>query len=177
MACLLLCQFANARPVLTALRDKAAQRRSPLRWSPRETPLYPMLRFRPVLVLASVLVLVGCASIPELPCLPGEQRAVNELLYFGRAMPKGAVTAEEWSEFLRSVVTPRFPDGLTAWQASGQWKSADGTIAQELSYVLNLVHPENEPSEAAIRAVVSEYKSRFQQEAVLRVKGPVCASF
>jgi Protein of unknown function (DUF3574) len=109
--------------------------------------------------------------------MPGEQGAVNEFLYFGTAKPKGVVTAEEWSEFLRSVVTPRFPEGLTAWQASGQWKSADGAIAREASYVLNLVHPENEPTEAAIRAVVSEYKSRFQQEAVLRVKGHACASF
>lgn len=108
--------------------------------------------------------------------MPGEQRLVNELLYFGMAKPDGAVSDEEWAEFLQSVVTPRFPDGLTVWRASGQWKSADGSITREASFVLNLVHAEAEPTEAAVRAVVSEYKARFQQEAALRVRGYVCAS-
>jgi hypothetical protein len=98
-------------------------------------------------------------------------------MYFGTAKPAGVVTAEEWSEFLRVAVTPRFPQGLSAWQASGQWKGADGVIVQEASYVLSLVHPDDERSESAVRAIASEYKSRFSQEAVLRLKSHVCASF
>jgi hypothetical protein len=103
---------------------------------------------------------------------------VHDVLYFGTGRASDdAVSAEEWSEFLRSAVTPRYPEGLTVWPASGQWRSANGTIAREASYVLSLVHPDNEAAEAGVRALVSEYKSRFQQEAVLRVKGQACASF
>jgi hypothetical protein len=115
--------------------------------------------------------------VREQQCKPGEQRAVNDLLYFGTSRPNGIVTPEEWAEFLRSTVTPRFQQGLTVWRASGQWKSADGAIAREASYVLNLVHLDDEPTERAVRAVISEYKSRFQQEAVLRVKAHACTSF
>lgn len=121
-------------------------------------------------------LLAGCATVDELHCRPGEQPAIADLLYFGTAKPKGIVSDADWSDFLRSAVAPRFPAGLTAWPASGQWQSADGSLIRENSFVLSLVHPADEASEAAIRSIVSEYKSRFQQEAVLRIKSYACAS-
>lgn len=102
---------------------------------------------------------------------------VQESLYFGTAKPSGVVTPEEWAEFLRSTVTPRFPRGLTAWQASGQWRGADGAVIREASHVLNLVHANDATSEKAVLEIVATYKSRFHQEAVLRVKSHACTSF
>jgi hypothetical protein len=119
----------------------------------------------------------GCSSVPEPACASGEQRSVNELLYFGTAKAVGVVSAEEWSAFLGNVVTPRFPQGLSVWQATGQWQSDDGSLTRESSFVLNLVHPASEAADKAVQAIVAEYKSRFQQEAVLRVKSHACASF
>ncbi len=127
-------------------------------------------------LLACAQLLGGCASLPQPPCPPGEQSEVSDLLYFGTARPGGTVSAEEWSQFLQAVVTPRFPAGLTVWKANGQWRSAAGSTEREASYVLSLVHPESESSEAAIRSIVSEYKARFRQEAVLRVKTAACVS-
>jgi hypothetical protein len=97
-------------------------------------------------------------------------------LYFGRTTPTGVVSDEDWSAFLRDVVTPRFPAGLTSWQAMGQWRSADGSLTREDSFVVNLVHPPAGTADADIAAIVSAYKERFQQEAVLRVRGNGCAS-
>ena len=139
--------------------------------------MLPMTRIRITVVLAIVFVASGCASVREQRCSPGEEHSVNNVMYFGTAKPTGVVTPEEWAEFLRASVTPRFPQGLTAWQASGQWKGADGAIVQEASFVLSLVHPDDERSEGAVRTIASEYKSRFNQEAVLRLKSHVCASF
>ena len=113
----------------------------------------------------------------ETGCAPGQERSVNDVMYFGTAKSVGAVTPGEWTEFLRTSVTPRFPQGLTVWQASGQWKGADGAIVHEASFVLSLVHPDDEPSETAVGAITSEYKSRFDQESVLRVKNQACVSF
>ena len=98
------------------------------------------------------------------------------MLYFGTQKPVGRVTPEDWAQFLSETVTPRFPEGLTAWRASGQWRSASGSIVQESSYVLSLVHPDSPSAEKAIQEMLASYKSQFQQEAVLRVKSHACMS-
>ena len=101
----------------------------------------------------------------------------SDLLYFGTSTPDGVVGAEGWAQFLASTVTPRFPQGLTVWVATGQWRSVDGIIGSEATQLLNVVHPDDQASEDAVREIVGAYKSLFRQEAVLRVKATVCASF
>ena len=117
---------------------------------------------------------VGCASTP--PCGAGESAAVQELIYFGTDTPSGPVTDQAWAEFLSGTVTPRFPDGLSVWSAQGQWRSAAGPVIQESSYVLSLVHPGHGASEQAVLELIQAYKTRFQQEAVLRVRSSACMS-
>ena len=138
-----------------------------------------MRRRELVLVFLSGLAALssGCSTARGPACAPGEERAVSETLYFGTAKPAGVVSAEEWSGFLGTAVTPRFPQGLSVWPAAGQWQSADGSLTRENSFVLSLVHPESPAAEAAVQAIVAEYKSRFQQEAVLRVRSYACTSF
>lgn len=129
-----------------------------------------------LLCVASVL-LVSCAGTRHQACADGQQRMTTEHLYFGTSKADGLVTAEDWSTFLGDTVTPRFPQGLSVWQASGQWQSEAGPIVQESSYVLDIVHEENAVNEQAIVEIMTTYKERFQQEAVLRVKGSACISF
>jgi len=128
------------------------------------------------LLAASSLLLVGCSSLQHGGCAPGEQAAVTEFLYFGTDMPGGIVTSDEWTKFLSATVAPRFPGGFTVWQASGQWQSADGKPTREVSYVLSLIHPADAQIESAVQAIVAEYKARFHQDAVLRVKSYACMS-
>ena len=135
----------------------------------------PLCRFTLILALATTLT--ACQPMYVLSCKDGDQPAVHDTLYFGTAKPNGVITAEEWTEFLRSTVTPRFPQGLTASRASGQWRDHDGEIVREDSHVLQLVHPNDAPSETAVREVVTTYKTQFQQEAVLRIRAHTCASF
>jgi hypothetical protein len=99
------------------------------------------------------------------------------MLYFGTQTPDGVVTPEQWTQFLATEVTPRFPRGLTVWPGAGQWQSASGGVTRESSYVLNLVHADDATSDAAVRAVVDAYRTRFRQEAVMRVRSHACTSF
>ncbi|MFO0700334.1 MAG: DUF3574 domain-containing protein [Nitrospira sp.] len=122
------------------------------------------------------LLFSGCGTMNGLSCGGGGQRAVQELVYFGTETPSGSVTPEAWAQFLSETVTPRFPNGLSAWQASGQWRSASGQIIYEPSYVLSLIHPNDAPQNKAVHEILASYKTRFQQEAVLRVTTPVCTS-
>ena len=103
-------------------------------------------------------------------------KAVEESLFFGTGKKDGYVTQEEWTLFLDNTVTPLFPDGLTVTSASGQWKGANGFIIKEPSYVLTLVHFGEKTKVEAIKEIITAYKSKFQQEAVLRVTHSVCIS-
>ena len=122
------------------------------------------------------LMLSACATQPAPRCSANEKPSVSDLIYFGTEKPGGIVSDDEWAAFLREVVTPRFPDGLTTWRASGQWRSADGALTREDSHVLNLVHTGDTKTESEIRALIGEYKTRYRQEAVLRVRTNACVS-
>lgn len=128
-------------------------------------------------LLSTALLLSGCASMQTRACGSGEQRMIEQSLYFGTQTPDGAVTPEQWSQFLGTVVTPRFPQGLSVWPGTGQWRAADGSITHEASYVLKLLHPDDAASEAAVREIAADYRQRFRQEAVMRVRAPACVSF
>ena len=128
-------------------------------------------------VACLVLLIAGCSTLNKAGCRSGEQSAISELIYFGTGIPDGGtVSGEEWATFLGTVVTPRFPAGLTVRSASGQWQSADGSITSESSFVLTVLHPGTPDAEADVQAIASEYKTRFKQEAVLRVRAQACTS-
>ena len=129
------------------------------------------------LVVALALALGACASAQGPACRAGERRAAVESLYFGTARPGGVVSESEWKEFVNQVATPRFPQGLTSWSASGQWRGASGVIEREASYVLHVIHPDTDADERGVVEIMREYRARFQQEAVLRVRGSACVSF
>ena len=132
---------------------------------------------RCMLVMVVLALTAACADLGPGSCPGGQQAMTAEYLYFGAATPGGLVSADDWRTFLDEAVTPKFPRGLSAWQASGQWKSAAGPIIREPSYVLNIVHESSEATDAAIAGIMSAYKSRFRQEAVLRVRSAACVSF
>lgn len=127
--------------------------------------------------LAAAGALAGCTTVDAPACRADEKAAVAESLYFGTAMPGGRVRDEDWQRFVADAIAPRFPEGFTAWAAMGQWRNAAGEVQQEGAYVLRLVHASEAKYDAALRDVIADYKSRFQQEAVLRVRTSACMSY
>lgn len=87
------------------------------------------------------------------------------------------ITAEEWQQFVDRDVTPRFRDGLTVFDAHGQWLGQNGQVVREQSKALMVIHGHDAQSEAGIEALRQGYKSRFAQESVMRVDQPVCVQF
>jgi len=130
-----------------------------------------------------VLTLSGCASQSSLLRTPVAGisargvHLVSDTLYFGTQKPHGTVGRGEWEAFLKEEVTPRFPEGLTTWEAKGQWRDKKGKIIGEKSRVLLLVHPDGVGADLDVREIIEAYKKRFQQESVLRVKGRAEVSF
>ena len=127
-----------------------------------------------------LIIMVGlsaCASPMTQSCGVGQHQNISEMLYFGTGMADGQISNEQWQSFVDDVITPRFPQGLSIWPVYGQWQSASGTIIQEDSYVLNVMHAGEPGSEVAITEIMSSYKQQYQQEAVLRVQSKVCVSY
>jgi hypothetical protein len=116
-------------------------------------------------------------AAPEAVCGPLGAAYVRTTLYFGLNRKAGNISATQWKSFLREEVTPRFPQGLTVWEAGGQWRRADGTIVRERSKVLLLVHDDSAPVRDAVSAIIGRYKQRFEQESVLWETARVCAAF
>jgi hypothetical protein len=127
-------------------------------------------------LLACALALAACSTTRVIMCRTTEDLVVADTLYFGTNKPGGVVSAEEWQVFLAGGVTPRFPQGITSWRATGQWRSDSGALEHEASYVLQLVHADNADTERGVREVMALYRDRFEQEAVLRVRLPACIS-
>jgi hypothetical protein len=101
---------------------------------------------------------------------------IRTTLYFGLSRPKGSVSELEWQIFLRDEVTRRFPDGLTVWQAEGQWQTPAGSIDREQSKVLLLVHGDTAAERQSVQGVIHAYRKAFDQESVLWESARVCVA-
>jgi hypothetical protein len=101
----------------------------------------------------------------------------NEL-YFGLSKPTGAKISEiEWQQFVNTVITPRFREGLTVIDANGQYQNNAGSIIREKTKLVILIHDNSPTKNKMIQEVIVNYKQKFQQESVLQVTSDVRVSF
>jgi hypothetical protein len=84
--------------------------------------------------------------------------------------PDGKVSEGEWNRFVNGVIVQKFPDGFTVLDAGGHWKSRTGTIIEEDTKMVQIIHKNGSESDKKIEEIIEEYKTRFSQEAVLRVR-------
>ena len=137
---------------------------------------------RHLVLIACLLAVTSCsrpagASPAGAFCSLGDTVLVRDVLYFGRNTPGGTELSDSaWQEYVDEVVTPRFPAGLTIWDAAGQWRGASGKVEREKSKVLTLLHAGDSGSDRRVVEAVGEYKRRFAQEAVLRERMMTCSS-
>jgi uncharacterized protein DUF3574 len=120
------------------------------------------------------LLLTACATVAP----PVENAVLADRLFCGRTIPGGGVVSDEdWNAFVADFVTPRYPQGLTIWRADGQWREKDGSLAREPVMIIEILHPISLEDDRKINDIAVEYKSRFHQEAVLRVTLPARMDF
>jgi hypothetical protein len=112
------------------------------------------------LLLISVLACLGCAPASQL-----------NRLYFGMNKPSGGMVSEqEFSRFLEQEISPRFPEGLTLFEAKGQWLNGKGRIEQENSRVVEIVCDDTPENQDKVAVIAAKYKSLFAQEAVMMIQ-------
>ena len=108
----------------------------------------------------------------------GERFARTEL-FFGTEKAGPDVTDAQFRAFVNRVVTTRFPDGLTQYDALGQFRDSSGQIVKERSKVIILLYPvgDAERSSTEIEEIRDVYEDAFDQESVLRADSVDLVSF
>ncbi|MFW7267151.1 DUF3574 domain-containing protein [Gluconacetobacter sp. Hr-1-5] len=139
-------------------------------------------------VLAASSLLAACAPAApdrarrgELACARfGAHRGIEASLLFGLTRPDGRpVTDAEWQAFLARAVTPRFPDGLSVFQASGHWRDRTSLqVTAEPSRIVWIAADPDAPGLATrLDAIRAEYRRDFQQQSVGLVIRTGCQAF
>lgn len=100
-------------------------------------------------------------------------------MMFGRNIGgKLGVTDKLWAAFLAREVSPRFPDGLTVFDTTGQWRDGKTkAVIRERSKIVRIIMPGDDSANEKIGAIASAYKTQFHQDSVGIVTRPACVSF
>jgi Protein of unknown function (DUF3574) len=124
-------------------------------------------------VLAGLFVALATPALAQITCAAPQKMMLDVELLLGRAGSDA-----RWKQFLAREVTPRFPDGLTVYETSGQWRDpASKAITREKSRVLRIIVPINVSVSDTVEAIAQAYKKQFRQKSVGIVTRPVCAVF
>ncbi|MCL7713331.1 DUF3574 domain-containing protein [Stenotrophomonas mori] len=153
------------------------------------------------LALAVLLASSGCATLASPPPagatttadLQGDaarpasaQGWVRSELYFGVGEERGEgerpqadpISDAQWRDFLDTEVTARFPDGLTVFDAYGQWLFRGDAAPNRLrTKVLVVLHEDTPQRRADIEAIRLAWKRQTRHQSVLWSRQAVDISF
>jgi len=111
---------------------------------------------------------------------------VRSELYFGVGEETGVadrpqtegISDAQWRAFLDKEVTPRFPDGLTVFDAYGQWLfRGDASPNRLRTKVLVVLHEDSPQRRADIEAIRLAWKQQTRHQSVLWSRQAVDVSF
>jgi len=123
------------------------------------------------------------ALLPSAPafaaCPVGERPMLHVRIYFGQTEGDGKpIAASAWEDFVAATVTPRFPEGFTVYDASGQWRDLKtNAIDREPSKIIEVDRRDTQDLHVKIEEIRKTYQKHFHQQAVGLVTLPACGSF
>lgn len=132
----------------------------------------------PALTLSACAATGDPAAQPDCHAFGGAPSLVATL-YFGRARAADTPVAETaWDDFLQSIVTPRFPEGLTVIDGAGQWYNPQTRqISREGTWILMIAAAQTPQTLRKLDEIRNAYKARFHQLSVGQVLSTGCADF
>ncbi len=134
-----------------------------------------------IVLILWILFLPGCTAhlqIKDAGILSYGDSFIKTELLFGLSKPDGSIVTEsEWQNFVDNHITPRFKEGLTILNSSGQWMLQTGNVIKEQSKIVMILHKNNQEIDQLLEKIRKEYKNLFQQESVLRITSSTAVSF
>jgi hypothetical protein len=125
--------------------------------------------------MAALLSLIEPAQAQPCP-FAGQKPMLIVQMFFGT--DGGAVSPTMWSDFLKSTVTPRLPDGFTVYDGYGQWQDpATRRIERETSHTLLVAVEDSRRIRLQIEDIARVYRTQFHQQSVGLVTSHGCGRF
>lgn len=138
------------------------------------------LRYVVILAMLAAFMLDGDAARAQTLACHGAQKPkeIAELMFGRNIGNRLGVSEAAWTGFVAHEMTPRFPDGLTVVDATGQWRDTKtGKVVREPSKRVEIVLPGAGDDEDKLDAIVAAYKHQFRQQAVGVVVRLACVAF
>jgi hypothetical protein len=132
--------------------------------------------------IAFVMLLLAPADVAfaqGLSCPTPQNPMVEVELLFGRNIGgRLGVSDAQWRSFVAREITPRFPEGLTVLDATGQWRDTKTKApVREPSKIVRIIVPADAASDEKVEAIAAAYIKRFRQDSVGIVRRPACVYF
>src|SRR5262245_66612249 len=125
-----------------------------------------MRKFQATAIAILLSGLAGTAHAQLVDCRGGQRPSQVAELMFGRKIgDRIAVSEGEWSRFVDREITPRFPDGLTVFNAAGQWRDkSSNKIIREPSKIVQIVLPGGDGEVHRLNQIAQRYKCRLNAQ-------------
>ncbi|MGF1489072.1 MAG: DUF3574 domain-containing protein [Prochloraceae cyanobacterium] len=95
---------------------------------------------------------------------------IQKDLFFDLNLPEGKQVSEtEFAAFVDNNITPRFPDGLTIFDARRQFGNSSGKISETFSKVVTLFIEDSDRNQIAIERIAAAYREEFEEKNILKV--------
>ena len=138
-----------------------------------------MHALRRMALVALLLAPGDFVSAQGVSCPAPQNPMVEVELLFGRNIGgRLGVTEARWRSFVAREITPRFPDGLSVLDATGQWRDAKtAALIREPSKIVRIMTPTDAAADEKVEAIAAAYIKRFRQDSVGIVRRPACVYF
>lgn len=117
-----------------------------------------MKRVLLLLGLTGLLLLAAANAQAEVRT---EENNVWYRFHFGMGVGSAAVSADKFTVFMDTEVTPRFPAGFTVTVGRGQWRSPKGGVIKERTVMVDVQCPDTEENRQKMESVAQAYVRQF----------------
>ena len=94
----------------------------------------------------------------------------TELYYGAGPLPADPEREARWKSYINEIVTPRFPEGLTLLEGTGQWRVKEGqTPRRNRTRILILIHEATQEKSRQVDEIRTLWKDISGHQSVLRV--------
>lgn len=91
-----------------------------------------------------------------------QENIVLYRFHFGLGVGDLSVGQQKMRAFVDGTITPAFPNGLTIYEARGQWRSPEHGLTRERTVVIDVQCADNEENHAAVEKIANQYVQDFK---------------